>query len=514
MKKSLLILIIIGCFPGVILSQRNAQWILGYNTVGFPNGFNDLFQIDFLTASPIIKLLDTIAFSSRSTNISMSDTSGNLLFYTNGVAILNSEHDTMINGKYLNPNANTYYYQNGANGIEGVQCVISLPAPDNHNLYYLIHQGYYSDDFSPFPYPLYYCDTLYYSVIDMTEDNGKGAVITKNEHLWVGSLPLRQLASIGSLTACKHANGRDWWVISHRDSSSEFMSFLITPSGILGPYFQNIGPMCLELKGQSVFSPDGSKYAFFQYGYSRINLFDFDRCTGIFSNYVNITNINGYNYGSIGVAFSPNSQYLYTSSFSKIVQWDTYSVNIPNSKVVVAETDTVPCPNYLVNFYLMQLAPNGKIYVSAPSSSHCLSVINYPNLPGLSCDAVPRGFSLPRSNAFAIPNHPNYELGPLIGSPCDSLTGINEFSSSQQQRLKISPNPTSGKFKVSYQSLQNESATLEIVDLFGNRAYHTVLPQWSSVHEVNLNEAITNGMYVCRISNSKRLVVGKVIVDR
>ena len=514
MKKSLFILIIIGCFPGLILCQRNSQWLLGYNALGTPNGFNDIFQIDFRTASPTFVLLDTVAFASLTTNASISDSIGNLLFYTNGIAILNSEHDTMINGGFINPNANDYYFQNGALGITAVQCALALPAAGNPHLYYLIHQGYYSDDFSPFPYPLYYCDTLYYSIIDMTGDNGKGAVIAKNEHLWVGSLPLRQLASIGSLTACKHANGRDWWVISHRDSSSEFMSFLITPQGILGPYFQDIGTLCLAQKGQSTFSPDGSKYAFFQYGASRINLFDFDRCTGLFSNYINITNINGYNYGSMGVSFSPNSRYLYTSSFSKIVQWDTYAVNIPNSKVVVAETDTIPCPNYFVNFYLMQLAPNGKIYVSAPGSSHCLSVINYPDSPGLSCDALPHGLLLPRSNGSSVPNHPNYELGPLVGSPCDSLTGMNEFSGIQQERLKISPNPTTGKFKVSYQSLQNESTNLEIVDLFGNRVYNYVLPQWSSVHEVNLNESITNGMYVCRITNSKRLVVGKVIVER
>ncbi len=513
MNKLILIVAMFVCMPGLTSGQRNAHWILGYNTSGFPNGFNDLFEINFSTPIPNMVLLDTVAFASLHTNTSISDISGNLLFYTNGITIKNAFNSTMLNGDTLNPNCNDYYFVNGAYGVNAIQAALPLNDPGNPNRYYLIHQGYYSDDFSAFPYPYYYCDTLYYSIIDMTLDSGRGAVISKNQHLWVGSLPLRQLASIGSLTACKHANGRDWWVISHRDSSSEFMTFLISPQGITGPFYQNIGPLCLEFKGQSVFSPDGSKYAFFQFGGSRIHLFDFDRCSGLFSNYINITNINAIHYGSIGAAFSPNSRYLYTSSYSKIVQWDTYATNIANSKVIVAEPDTIPCPNYNVYFYLMQLAPNGKIYVSTPSSSHCLTVINYPDSPGLSCDAVPRGLALPRSNGFSVPNHPNYELGSISGSVCDSLTSLTENSYLDRYTIKIVPNPGNGNFRLSFPVFGNEPSLLQLTDVFGKIIYQTHLTAWTSVYELELKGIVSSGLYMCRITSENKVAIGKLIIE-
>ena len=44
------------------------------------------------------------------TNAVMSDKSGNLLFYTNGVYIANVNNDTMLNGAGLNPGPFTNNY--------------------------------------------------------------------------------------------------------------------------------------------------------------------------------------------------------------------------------------------------------------------------------------------------------------------------------------------------------------------------------------------------------------------
>jgi len=136
-----------------------------------------------------------------------------------------------------------------------------------------------------------------------------------------------------------------------------------------------------------------------------------------------------------------------------------------------------------------------------------------------------------QTGAFAIKIRPDLQIDTLFNQSLtyDSLcafpiltdtiiydttfVGIDDHFV-EERTIEISPNPTSGKFVISYKSLQNESANLEIFDLFGNRVYYSVLPQWSSFHEVNFYESITNGMYVCRISNSKRLMGGKVIVER
>ena len=47
--------------------------------------------------------------------------------------------------------------------------------------------------------------------------------------------------------------------------------------------------------------------------------------------------------------------------------------------------------------------------------------INFPNRTGMGCQFVQHGLLLPMQNAYTTPNFPNYRLGPLDGSPCDTL---------------------------------------------------------------------------------------------
>ena len=66
------------------------------------------------------------------------------------------------------------------------------------------------------------------------------------------------------MTAIKHSNGEDWWLVNGSYNSDEFFTFLITSDSIEGPFFQNIGlpdSETGEASGQVVFSPDGTKFA-------------------------------------------------------------------------------------------------------------------------------------------------------------------------------------------------------------------------------------------------------------
>jgi len=490
-------------------SQRDAQWILGYNYTGIPQGTTDVFGIDFHNPTSTY-LLDTVNYESFITTASICDSIGNLLFYSNGIAVMNAVHDTMSNGDSLNRYCVNYVFGNDVMGQNQVQSMLILPSPGSTNLYYLIHQGEFTHG-STYNYWWAVCDTLYYSIVDMNLNGGLGEVTIKNQPFWVGNVATRMLAVIGSLTACKHANGRDWWIVSHRDTSSEFMNFLLTPQGISGPSFQNIGPMCFQYKAQSVFSRDGTKYAFFDYGNSKINLFDFDRCTGQFSNYVNLTNVSNLHYGSIGTAFSPNSRYLYTSLNQKIVQWDTYSSNIALTKTVVAVADTFYCPNYAVCFNLMELNSNGKIYVSSPNSSYCLSVIENPDVGGLSCNVIQHGFTAPRYIAAGIPNHPNFDLGPISGSACDSLTSLSEYGVYSNQNISIIPNPASGNFQVKY-LVENIPGELLVQDNLGRIIFKNYVSPWTNSIEVHLPN-VDSGLYLVRIIRGQNVLHSKILIE-
>ncbi|MBL0103911.1 MAG: hypothetical protein IPP51_09230 [Bacteroidetes bacterium] len=136
------------------------------------------------------------------TNAEICDSSGNLLFYSNGIYIANALDDTMQNGSGLNPSdfttAHTQY------GLTLPQGNLVIPFPEDSNKYYLFHET--SDD----RFNTYSSFYLYYSVIDMNFNNGLGAVVQKNNVLLNDSLVS------GRITACKHANGRDWWIFAPR----------------------------------------------------------------------------------------------------------------------------------------------------------------------------------------------------------------------------------------------------------------------------------------------------------
>lgn len=92
----------------------------------------------------------------------------------------------------------------------------------------------------------------------------------------------------GGLTAIKHANGRDWWVIAHRFHTSKYYKLLLTPQGIQGIYEQIIGSDSMNDIGvQATFSPDGSKYCISNYG-GWFDYMNFDRCSGEFTDPIQV----------------------------------------------------------------------------------------------------------------------------------------------------------------------------------------------------------------------------------
>ncbi|MBK8416498.1 MAG: hypothetical protein IPL22_19510 [Bacteroidetes bacterium] len=304
------------------------------------------------------------------------------------------------NGSGLNPSSYTSFYPDG---LPPPQMNIIIPDPGNSYLFYLFHCTV--DD----PPGNLLTHSLYYSVIDMTANGGLGKVIIKNQAL------LNDTLNAGKLTTCKHANGRDWWIICHKAFTNAFKKFLITPYGITGPFTQNIGTIRAADAAQVQFSPDGMKFAY--YGLIEdLDIFSFNRCTGMLSNPESI--IINDSATAVGVAFSPNSQFLYVSSTNYVYQFDVTAANIMSTKTTVAVWDGFYSPNppFATKFDIAQLAPDGKIYIATGNSTLHLHVINQPDSAGLACDLVQHGVPLPAYNFNSLPNHPNYFLGALAKS--------------------------------------------------------------------------------------------------
>ena len=381
-------------------------WLSGYSS-GF-SGFGGS-NVDFIDGFADTNYVNR-EMNFLDCNANISDSLGNLLFYTNGIYIANANNDTMVNGSGLNPSA--YTTQQLSEGLRVKQGNLILPMPGNPPIYYLFHE-------TLLRYPNigdYRVSEMYYSIIDMSLDSGRGAVTQKNVVLISDTL------TIGSITACKHANGRDWWIVFHRAEGRRYYEYLLTPVGLQGPFIQDIGYSILprDWSWQACFSPDGNKFANV-FTKDTFDIMGFDRCSGLFTNCNSIC-LNDSAAGR-GVAFSSNSQLMYVSSALYLYQYALNTSSIDSSKILIDKFDAwaEPIPPFYTPFYLAQLANDEKIYINTGNSSRIFNVINHPNNIGLSCDFLQHSFFIPTYNAFTIPNFPNYFLGKEIGSICDSL---------------------------------------------------------------------------------------------
>src|SRR4029077_8875761 len=94
------------------------------------------------------------------------------------------------------------------------------------------------------------------------------------------------------LAAVKHANGRDWWIITHATDSAIFRVFLLTPDTVFLNSNQSIGTdpypgYYVFWGGEMISSPSGNKLGLVGED-GVINMFDFDRCSGTFSNFIDL----------------------------------------------------------------------------------------------------------------------------------------------------------------------------------------------------------------------------------
>lgn len=288
---------------------------------------------------------------------SISDSNGNLLFYTNGETIWNQNHVTMANGAGL---AGSQYAS---------QSSIIVKQPGQQNIYFVFTQAASAG-----------VNGLRYSIVDMSLSAGNGSVTTKNV--------LLHSPSTEKLTAVNHCNGADVWIISHDWNSANFRSYLISSSGInTVAVISSIG----SIHTASLFpnfpmkaSPNGRKLGlalFGQNSQSRFELFDFDNATGSVSNplllypAVLIGMTYGCEFSSDGTKFYG----AYDSMLGAINQWN---LCLPSDSDIIASNTRVDFS--LSNVRTLQLAPDGKIYIAKGWQS--LDVINNPNAIGTACN--------------------------------------------------------------------------------------------------------------------------------
>jgi WD40 repeat protein len=329
-----------------------ANWYFGNNCA-----------LSFVNGSPVN--IANSAMKATEGCAAISDSRGNMLFYTNGVTVWNKQNKMMRNGKGLKGHDSS------------TQSAIIVPKPGSANLYYVFTSDAGAYDTPPNV-------GVHYSTVDMLRDSSRGEVIEKNIKL----LP----AAAEKLSAVKHANGTDIWVLAHGWNTNNFYAWLVTKNGVSAPVISSLGTIHFGGKsrdansiGQMKFSPDGKHVALTMFDSKFFEVFDFNNSTGELSNARMI--YTPEEEVAYGLEFSPNGQYLYVGVYWKkqIIQ---YEVDYPSGAQIMATATLIGSThdNKLGSF---QLAPDGNIYITKNSSF--LGVIAYPNKSGTACNYIDNG---------------------------------------------------------------------------------------------------------------------------
>jgi hypothetical protein len=367
-----LILLLISVFCYGQIPGPTTNWYFGSNA-----------GITFNSGSPVA--LTNGVLNTTEGVATISDNSGNLLFYTDGVTVYHRFHGVMTNGFGL------------FGDMSSTQSSIIVQKPDEPNIYYIFTSD---NDVGP--------NGICYSTVDMSI--GLGEVISKNIQL--------KTPSCEKLCAVRHCNNQDVWVISHDWGNNTFTAWLVNSSGVgTSTSWSNAGAIingaAQSAYGQLKASPDGRKLAACYYGtattgINKVELYDFNPATGFVTNGVTLHN----QLGLYGVEFSPDGKVLYAgTNQGLLLQW-----NLCAGTLAQVQASRVQISNAGPFIGSIQKGPDGKIYVARNNTS--LSVINNPNVVGLGCNYSDLSVPLAgRSSRMGLPNFASFYVQPQFTLP-------------------------------------------------------------------------------------------------
>lgn len=374
----------------LLVSKANAQ---KENNIWY---FGDHAGLDFNSGKPVARTDGQLNTDEGCATMCDRNT-GALLFYTDGVSVWNNRHQKMPRG-----NNTLHGYTHSA------QSALILPMPCDSTKFYIFTAPGLEDS--------NVTRGMFYSIVDMTKDGGRGDLIMMN----------KQLLDFATeqMTAVLHRSGKDYWIITHGLHNNKLFAYRLSEFGIdTLPVVSATGAVhngtfndkALTTIGPMVASPDGRHLAS---AMSQLcELYDFDDSTGFVSNGRRLT----IGTGEYGACFSPDNKKLYFSAWQDqgyIVQFDITAGN------TTAIQNTMKRINILDIAYPggMQLGPDGRIYVAKEGKpvgigvgDSTLGVIQNPNMAGYACVYVDHGVNL--ATGLSIAGLPNIVTSSYVRHP-------------------------------------------------------------------------------------------------
>jgi hypothetical protein len=488
MRAKIILLFVIAFNLCNAQSKLGNEWVSGFGNV----------KVKFTNNGINTKAATALSTYFIEGNSAICDTNGDLILYSDGFNVFNNTNLIIENGDSLVP-LDYFNQQVGWSGYS--QSSIFLPI-DSDKYYFItpamgdIRFGDCNSGGSC------YFDLLLYNVIDMKANGGAGKVTQR-------MIPLLQNAQLRKtqMMACRHANGKDWWLLKNEDDNANVHIFLFTQDSIYDRGVQVFNSPVWgiwDLEGQSVFNQTGNQFATTSQGdTARLQIFlaDFDRCYGKLTNPMVIQaplvsghdpfDTNAVDPNIRGVAFSPNGQFLYASLRTNIFQYDMQD----NTWYHVAGLDTTY--QKFSGYGSSYLGPDNKIYIGNSGTGKQMSVIDNPDVKGVGCNFCKKCLRVDSLGASAYlgtpPCMPNYSLGAKLCYP----EGIDDVVKDDIELL-VYPNPSTSKLHISTKSKANR--------LLYNSVGELIIS--TRKNEIDISN-LPRGVYFLKVGN----MVKKVIVE-
>ena len=448
-------------------------WMQGQSliyTTTFDSGKAPLNQIAFLPQQWPPYITDG--------HSNICDASGNVILVSDGFNVYDKNLQYIEDGHMLVPRW-IYNFDDGCSKYSQASIIL----PFGNGKYRLVTPTV-SDDTCYFNWVRGYHDARYdlllYSEIDMTANGGAGKVTKRMEPL----LDFVRLSKC-QMMACRHGDGKSWWLLKQAADTNMVYKFLFTEDKIYGPYVQGFSGDAAYMLGsdnwgQFMFSKDGTKYATTILRYGKVFVADFDRCTGNLSNpkvYDVPTLPSGNPFDpaeqdntTTGVCFSPNGKYLYVCGYNNVQQLDIQNSASSGAWTRLSGHDTTW--EEFQRYSTIYPGPDDKLYIgNLDGFAGQMSVINTPDNKGVAADFCRKCLRFPGhisgttfrfAGVAGPPCMPNYALGPT--NPICYPLGVE--APVKTEVFQLYPNPASGSVTVK----TNENGMLHIYDVTGSIA--------------------------------------------
>ena len=318
------------------------RWYFGQNAA-----------LDFRQGNPVADLSNYV-LNVRTSPAIISDSTGNVLFFTDGATVWNRNGGIMDNGT-------------GLHGYPGhTMPAIIVPKPGSDTIYYIFTtHSMKMNNIDP--------RTIYgleYNEVSMARAGGMGAVTRKNK-------PLLPPEFASKLTAVMNSNGVDYWVVAHKFNSNEFCSFRVTSSGVDSANYVSSSVGAVHNApgetnngfGYMKISPDGTKLALAILGSDIYEIFNFDASTGKVSNAITSPAVLSMkpmvlNFHPIPGIYMQQLLLQVTGRHSIHIHSYLFQFDINQGTGIFTNFDTIAVNNTGSYFGGMQLGTDGRIYVS------------------------------------------------------------------------------------------------------------------------------------------------------